>query len=314
MPSAQVIDFGPDPRATAMSNFGDALFGRITQKAEQKRNEDIFRKIKDNYGKEASPEVLYREVLGSEGMDQNYKKDILSTLKDYAALTNKSYLNANERDKLKLRADELATRNMTNDIANRRLKNEEDKVKNAADKAKKELPQEVAKYTANALKTSDIKLRPDMKAELDSFVRQLVDEEKAPIDQAFQHAYRYIEALQDLIDEGKITERPGFFSKGSVKEAMDQAEVELQKLHDEDGITNQKDLRAIAERSLWKPEEITEMLNRVFQRNGKKLKGPSPKAPVKPKGNTPEQSAEIPFMKQGMVSEQAGIDNLLFGE
>jgi hypothetical protein len=62
-------------------------------------------------------------------------------------------------------------------------------------------------------------------------------------------------------------------------------------------------LRSIADRAHWKPDEITEMLQKVFRRNGKKLRGP------KVKELSPEKSALIPFEKQGEVTQEAGIDD-----
>jgi hypothetical protein len=163
------------------------------------------------------------------------------------------------------------------------------------------------------LKNSDEKLPAHDKADLNAFVEQLVSDKENPmsVNDAFNRAYDYIQARREKIDNVKITPRPSAWFSDNPKEIAENQEkayLELKALHDEDGIDNQKELRAIAERAGWKPEEITEMLKAVFKGAGKALRG----APRK--DSSAQQSAEIPRKEQGVASEEAGVDDILFGE
>ena len=75
MPSAQVINFGEDPYANAMGGFARNFLSEISEKALQQRNENIFQKIKEKYGKDAQPKDIFRDVLEHGGLDPDYKRN-----------------------------------------------------------------------------------------------------------------------------------------------------------------------------------------------------------------------------------------------
>jgi hypothetical protein len=306
MPSAQVIDFGADPYQNAMGGFAKNFLSTINEKSAQRRNEELFKRIADNYGEDSNPEDLFRDVLKSEGMDQEYKRNKLNEIKEYSQLATKAKLTGVDAAKLEQRKDELKVRQKTNEISEARIKNEEARIKTASEKAKRDLPKEIAAYTKNLFKDQD--LDPEDTADINYFIREQMEDAENPIgiDQAAKKAYEFNRLQKQIINESKFVEKPSSYIPGynpkSEKE-FQQAEQELQRLHDEDGITSQKDLRKIAKRGGWSNEEITQMLQNVFRRNGKALRGP------KPKESSPEASAQIPFEKQGQVSQEAGIDD-----
>ena len=100
MPSAQVVDIGGDPFAETMGNFAKNFGSTFLEANKQRKNEDIFKKIRQAYGPETPPEDMLRDILQSEGMDQSYKKDLIGQIKDYGALKNKKSLTPYEKAKL----------------------------------------------------------------------------------------------------------------------------------------------------------------------------------------------------------------------
>lgn len=309
MPSAQVIDFGEDPNATSIGGFAKNFLTEVNDRATQRRNDELFRRIADKYGKDSNPEEMFTDILKSEGLDQEYKRNRLNEIKEYAELSNKKKLNLIEQAKLEQRQNELKAREETNRIADARLQNEIRKTNAQGTKSKASLPKQISDYTKNILKESGESLPTNDLLDLNNFVEELVSDEESPVSipDAVKHAYQYIQARREKIDTHQITPRPtpwvGSANESDLNRDMDRAYQELKALYEEDGIDNQKDLRSIAERSGWKKEEINVMLQRVFRENGKKLRG-----------STPEQSAEIPASEQGVVSEIGGIDDILFGE
>lgn len=330
MPSAQVVNFGEDPYANAMGGFAKNFLGEINEKAGQRRNENIFQKIKEKYGPEAQPEDIFRDVFEHEGFDQEYKRNKLNEIKEYAALSNKGKTTPYQQAMLDIRQEELnlkkdkaekgeSVKNITpyqQKVLNNqetRLALERQRLDQAAKTNDKKLPEYVDKYTTSLLKSSDDKLPVHDKADLNSFVEQLMTDPENPqnVNEAFTRAYDYIQARREKIDTVQITPRPSAWFGDNPKEIAENQEkayIELKALHDEDGIDNQKELRAVAERAGWKREEITEMLKAVFKGAGKALRG----APRKQ--SNPQQSAQIPFEEQGAASEEAGLDDILFGE
>lgn len=330
MPSAQVVNFGEDPYANAMGVFAKNFLGEINEKAGQRRNENIFQKIKEKYGPDAPPEDIFRDVLEHEGLDQEYKRNKLNEIKEYAAIATKGKTTPYQQAMLDIRQEEL---NLKKDKAEKgeseknitpyqqkvlknqetRLALERQRLEQAAKTNDKKLPEYVDKYTTSLLKNAEEKLPAHDKADLNAFVEQLMTDEENPmtVNDAFNRAYDYIQARREKVDTVKITPRPSAWFGDNPKELAENQEkayLELKALHDEDGIDNQKELRAVAERAGWKPEEITEMLKAVFKGAGKSLRG----APRKE--SSPQQSAQIPFEEQGETAEASGLDDILFGE
>ena len=323
MPSAQVVNFGEDPYANAMGGFAKNFLGEINEKAGQRRNENIFQKIKEKYGPEAQPEDIFRDVLEHEGFDQEYKRNKLNEIKEYASLATKGKTTPYQQAMLDIRQEEL---NLKKDKAEKgeseknitpyqqkvlknqetRLQLERQRLEQAATTQDKKLPEYVDKYTTNLLKNADVKLAAHDKADLNDFVEQLMTEGDVGVNDAFNQAYNYIEARREKIEQVEITPRPskwlGSASPEEVEQGMEKAFTQLKALHDEDGIDNQKELRAIASRAGWQPEEITMMLQKIFERSGKRLRG------------APRKGNQVAGEEQGEAAQAEGLDDILFGE
>jgi hypothetical protein len=330
MPSAQVVNFGEDPYANAMGGFAKNFLGEINEKAGQRRNENIFQKIKEKYGTDAKPEDIFRDVLEHEGFDQEFKRNKLNEIKEYASIATKGKTTPYQKAMLDIRQEELNLKKKKAEngegeksitpYQKKVLKNQEtrlalerQRLEQAAKTNDKKLPEYVDKYTSSLLKNAEEKLPAHDKADLNAFVEELMSDEENPmsVNDAFNRAYDYIQARREKIDTVKITPRPSAWFGDRPKElaeTQEKAYQELKALHDEDGIDNQKELRAVAERAGWKPEEITEMLKAIFKGAGKALRG-APRKEI-----NPEQSAQIPFEEQGATSQAAGLDDILFGE
>ncbi len=172
------------------------------------------------------------------------------------------------------------------------------------------MPEYIDKYTGKLLKDSDVKLPPHLKSELNGFVEQLMTDKENPmgVTEAFNKAYEYVQAVEDLVENAEITPRPtawiGQPNSKELESSLDKASKDLLTLYDQSGIENQGDLRKIADRAGWHKDEITKMIQLVFQRKGRKMRGPK----------SSEKSAEIPFQEQGIASEVGGLDDILFGE
>lgn len=303
MPSAQVINFGEDPYANAMGGFARNFLSEISEKALQQRNENIFQKIKEKYGKDAQPKDIFRDVLEHGGLDPDYKRNKLNEIKEYAAIATRG-----DSEKPITPYQDKVLKNQE-----ARLLLEKRRLDQGADVNEKKLPEYVNKYTSGLLKDAEIRLPVHDRSDLNSFILQLITEDGLGVDEAFNRAYDYIQARRDKVDTFKVTPRPSpWFGENQkeLAESKEKAYQELKSLHDEDGIENQKELRTIAEKGGWKPEEITEMLQLIFKGSGKTLRGSS----VKSSTPTPEHSANIPFEHQGEAAEEAGLDDILFGE
>lgn len=321
MPSAQVINFGEDPYANAMGTFARNFLTELNEKSGQRRNEGIFEKIKQKYGKDAKPEDIFRDVLEHEGLDQEYKRNKLNEIKDYAELATKAKKTAYDEAMLEIRQEELnLKKNKLNEedkpitpyqkrvLENQetRLELERTRLEQAAKQQDEKLPKYIDEYSTNLLKNANVSLPAHDKADLNSFVEQLMAEDGLGVNEAFNRAYNYIQARREKIDEVQITPRPskwiGEASGEEIEQSMDKAYQQLKALHDEDGIDNQKELREIASRAGWQPEEITKMLQRIFQRSGKSLSG------------RPVKGSKVEGAQQGVSAEVGGLDDILFGE
>ncbi len=286
MPSPSVINFGADPYANAMGGLARNFLQTINEKTGQKRNEDLFRNIAEKYGDKAHIEDVYKDVMKTEGFDQEYKRDKLKELIDYAKLANKSDRNPYEEAKLKLRLDELDVRKESNRIASVKAETEQNKSLNTSQSNKNKISKDISAYTSKLLKDDGVKLDFNDKNDLNDYIESYVTDKENPLSlpDATAKAFDYISQRRDIIDNVKITPKP--YWSTNVKEEMPKAIADLQKLYDEDGITSQKALREIAQKANWSTEETTEILRQVLKRDGRKLKGPKPKS-------SEEETAEI---------------------
>lgn len=277
MPSAQVIDFGADPYANAMGGFAKNFLSTVNEKNAQRRNEDLFRRISDNYGKDANPEDIFRDVLKAEGMDQEYKRDKLKEIKEYAELASKKALNGYEAAKLDIRKDELKSTEERNRINQLRADNEKLKIDQASKKAKADLPKQIAAHTSKALKDSGQTYSLEEKSALDVLTREAM-EAGQPLDVALKNSLGMIDERKNVINTAKVTLNPGSWSyfddDQGLQQAKQQAVQQLLELVEKYGITSQTDLRQIVKRSEWNKDEQNEILQHVMTQLGRKLREP----------------------------------------
>lgn len=323
MPSAQMIDFGPDPLTESMGKFASGFSDSFFKQQTQKKNEDIFQRIKESYGPDAKPDRIFRDILEAEGLDQDYKRDLLKEVKEYAALEGKKGLTPYQSEMLDLRKRDLNIKERKAEeetpitpfqeknlqIQRDRLALERQRLKQASEKNEKSLPDLVSKYTNSVLQNAEQKMPANDKALLNSRVISNMRDDGMEVDAAMEEALDYINMKNQIVDEAKITERPvaGKFWGGSpeeVEQAMQKAYQELKQLYDA-GIDSQRDLRNIAKNSGWKPEEITDILQAVFSSNGRKLRTSKKSLP---------DDAQVAGSEQGKAQQVGGLDDILFGE
>jgi hypothetical protein len=286
MPALQTVNFGADPRATAMGNFARSFLGTLTEKAETRKNDRLFKEISDKYGPDGNAEDMLLDILKSEGLSQEYKKSKIPEVIQYANLKNKKSRTKHEDAVLDNRKKELEIREESNRIASTRATNESNRIGNTKEKNKLDLPIKIAKHTSTLLKDQDLKLPIHDINDLNAMAEQYMSDEENPLSlpEATNKAYEYIQARRDKINEVEIPKPPhdtGWIYTNVTPEqtgkAMEEAYEALKFLYEEDGITNQTELRAIAKRAGWQPDQVRMLIDRVFKDNGRKLKGPKPK-------------------------------------
>lgn len=100
MPALQTVNFGADPRANSMGTFAKNFLTTLTEKAEQNKNDDLFRKISDKYGPDGKPEDMLWDIIRSEGLSQEYKKNKAAEIAQYATIKNKDKLSPYQQAQL----------------------------------------------------------------------------------------------------------------------------------------------------------------------------------------------------------------------
>src|SRR5690606_25937144 len=289
MPSAQVIDFGSDPFADSIGKFAQGFSNAYYEKQNQEKNEKIFDRIKKKYGPNAKPDQMLRDIIEAEGFDESYKRDLIKDIKDYAALSTKKELTPYQEEMLNIRKEELDLKKRKGEqddgmtpyqkrnleLQEVRLENDRKRIENAARNQDEKFPKLVADYTNSVLKDSDNKLPPSDKAILNQRIQSNITDDGMTMDEAFNEALDYIDMKNQIVDSAQLEERPTrFFGEATQQEleqAMGKAYEGLKQLY-EAGIESQRDLRAIARRAGWQPEEITAMLQRIMQRKGKRVR------------------------------------------
>lgn len=288
MPQAQVINFGEDPYANAMGSFARGFLGEINEKTGQRRNEELFSRIKSKYEND-DPEKLFKDVLEAEGFDQEYKRNKLKEITEYASLSTKINKSKYEKELLETKKEDLKlerdkVNNQAKNLSNQelRLQNDAKRLDISAKKNSQKLPGQISKFTSDRLKDADLRWPVQDVSALNNAIEQLMTSEEAlGSNEAFQKAFELVEQRREVINNAKITSRPkpwvGSPTEKEVLTSLNQAYEQLKQLHDEQGVNSQKDLRAIAERYGWEKEEITEMLRRIFKEAGQKFKEPKQK-------------------------------------
>lgn len=107
MPQLQVVNTGASPINTVLGNISGNFIDSFNSRQQENKNDEIFSKIKSKYGPDADPDMIFKDVLQSSGMDQSYKKNILGTIKEYAALRSDKKRNSYEDAVFDLRKQEL---------------------------------------------------------------------------------------------------------------------------------------------------------------------------------------------------------------
>lgn len=322
MPSAQMIDFGPDPLTESMGKFASGFSDAFFKQQTQKKNENIFQRIKESYGPDAKPDRIFRDILEAEGLDQDYKRDLLKEVKEYASLAGKKDLTPYQAEMVELRKQDLNLKKAKAEeetpitpfqqqnlkLQRERLNVDRQRLKQAADKNEKSLPDLVSKYTNSVLQNADQKMPATDKALLNSRMISNIRDDGLEIDAAMEEALDYINMKNQIVDEAEIEKRPQdgtFFNTTpqQMEESFNKAYQNLNQLY-EAGIDSQRDLRNIAKRSGWKPEEITELLQAVYSSHGRKARTSKQSLPAD----------KVTGSEQGMAQEVGGLDDILFGE
>ncbi len=322
MPSAQVIDFGPEPLTEAMGKFASGFSDSFFKQQTQKKNEDIFKRIKDSYGPDASPERIFKDILESEGLDQDYKRNLLNEVKEYASLESQKYKTIYQKEMQDLRKEDLKLKRdkaqkgdeiskyQEKNLANqrRRLDLEQQRINQAAEKNTKDLPDLVSKYTNTILKDAEERLPSQDKALLNSRIISNIKDDGMEMDEAFKEALDYVQMKNQIIEEVQIEPKPTRFigspNPQEIEQAIEKAYANLDQLYDS-GIESQSDLRKIAKKSGWLPQEITVMLQELYRRKGKRVRSTE---------SATKASQEVSGSEQGVAQESGGLDDILFGE
>jgi hypothetical protein len=277
MPQLQVVDFGQNAGSDALTNLARGLSSGYFQAQEQKSNEDIFDRIKENYSGE-DPMMFMEDVLNAKGLGQEYKKNKLDEIKTLVDLKNKKVSSDYAALQKTISLGNLNVRRTSEENKEKRLEQE-------AKKAKQELPIKVSTYINNQLKEEDEKIDAEDKSMLNSRMINLMDEGFS-IPEAFNQAYEFISEKNRLIDTETLTLRPIKYPvtqinqhKQKVEEARKKVTHELSQLY-EAGVTAKKDLRKILERASWEKEEIKEILDEVVNKKLKKKETQEEKKPI----------------------------------
>lgn len=323
MPSAQIIDFGPDPLTENMGKFASGFSDAFFKQQTQKKNEDIFQRIKEGYGPDAKPDRIFKDILQAEGLDEDYKRDLLKEVKNYASLEAQKDKSIYQTTMQDIRQKELGLKQQKADEKDQltefqkqnlkrqdlRLANERSRIDQASKKNEKDLPTLITNYTNSVLKNANEKINVADKALLNSRVQSNIKDDGMLIDEALEEALDYVNMKNQVVADAKIIDRPvegKIWGAGpeQVIQAKQQAYIQLKQLYDS-GIESQTDLRNIAKKSGWNAAEITDILQSVYSSNGRKLRTS--------KKSLPDQT-QVSGSEQGTAQQVSGVDDILFGE
>jgi hypothetical protein len=261
MPQLQVVDFGQNAGSDALGNLARGLSTGYFQAQEKKRNDDIFAKIKEQYG-DGDIMDFVSQIVKEEGFSQEYKKNLIDPIKTLSDLQKKK--NATEYDEIK-RSIALQDLNIKKS------------------RAKREIPVQVSTYINNQLKGQDEELSIEDKSMLNSSMVDILEKDpELSIPQAFDMKYEELREKDKFIKAKQLTKRPEIFGATKsekerkknkiLEEPKKQVIRELSELY-EDGMTSKKDLRNLLKKALWtEEEEIQEILNAVTKKKRKEQK------------------------------------------
>lgn len=158
MPALQTVNFGADPRANAMGTFANNFLTALTNKAEENKNDALFKEISDKYGPNADPISVLKDLAKSQGISQGYKENKASIYSKVAELENKQNKSIADQALLDQRKRELTAREKSNVIAADRAETERKKTDNVAKKQAQALPGLIAKNNNLLIKDRTTKL------------------------------------------------------------------------------------------------------------------------------------------------------------
>ena len=283
MPSLQTVNFGENPLNTSLKNIASGFIDKYNQNQDQKRNDEIFNRILSKYPKDTDPTNIYRDMISAQGLDPSYKKDRITELKDYASLASKKDMTPYQQAILDQRKDDYD------------LKIDKDDRAKAAEKinadAKKVTNKENhLKFIKNYTKKERENLNEYETADFMHMISQSEDDakesgEEFDIDIAVAQTLEAIANKKKIVTDTVPTLKPSPEWQGvkgygqpqweipaqALTEAKNKLFNELNQLYNS-GITRQADLRKIAERGKWDKSEISEVVMKVLQYNGKKSK------------------------------------------
>lgn len=294
MPSAQVINFGEDPTANSIGGFAKNFLKTIEDKTEQRRNDEIFKRISDNYGPGTKTEDFLRDVIKSEGLGNDYKKDKIKELTDFATLKNKSDQNGYELSKLQQRQDDLKSRERKNDLAEKRLDIDKDEAKRRNDKAGRDSANDITKYNKDIIERSRLRnLSASELAAFDDITGQYVNgfegEEPLSLPAASAKALQFVQDRREYLDDLATITKPSFY--GVDGEALDNAFNELLEIYQTYHPT-QKELMRIAKKS-FNDNFSTKLVQKVLQADGKKMRATSKKFKEEDSENQAAEDAKL---------------------
>ncbi len=287
MPSAQVIDFGRDATPSAIGSFAKGFGDSFAEGYVNRQDEDLFESIKKKYGPNAKPTDVLSAVVDARGFEPEYKRNLIKDLKDISAQKSEESESQYEQNlgwaKLDLERDKLAQKE-NNELtpyqkklvaqreADARIK--EQRINQSIKTADAKLPKQIADYTASSFKNVGRDISQHHKIELDQGIERLV-KDGASLTDATQQAVEALDQKLEFIDSAPIPQKPvdGWLTGADPKALEQSYKQTVQQLieYRNQGITSQKDLRAIAKRGGWDKEQITQMLQTVLN---KKIKAP----------------------------------------
>lgn len=239
MPSLQVVDLGPDPRSEAVGGFARNFAENFKRLQAQKRNEQMFNKLREKYGDDIDPELLSRDLIGAEGFDPEYKQDYFGRLKDYSNIKE-------NKEKISLRDKEIQNAEKRNIIDEIKAKNEQTKANNQAKRDKDTQVYKNQKYVQNELKARESDNIPGwLKSKITPLVNEGVNKGMT-VDAAYNRVIQEVDRIIDIIENGTVT--PDTHYTRTDPQELEQAAQDLAQLY-QNGITRQEDLKKILKRS-----------------------------------------------------------------
>jgi hypothetical protein len=271
MPSLQTVNFGPNPLNETMRNLASGFMDQYNINEEKKRNDHIFRTITSKYPTDAKPEDIFKDLLSAEGMDESYKKNKISEIKDFVTLKSKGNYTPYQKAMLDLKEEEMGIKKKKTE---RDVLKEKIQAKNKDATAIANTKKQIMNFTEKTAKREN--LDGYQLADLNRFVSNAENlarqtNQDFDLESTIVDGLDYVKEKATTIATTQVTTKPSsMFGVGDQKMAEAEGKLydELSKLYDQ-GITNQKDLRTVAKRGNWLIEDINRVVSKLLQDKGK---------------------------------------------